>query len=145
MKVLQTLMSAMIALTIPLVAQQVTDQKPQKVRVSWGVMGGNLESKVEPKLPVDEQGRPLGGDVVLRINIDTQGNVRQAIRLEGRAELADAAIQAVQQWKFMPFLLNGNPVEVETTVKLTLEPGHEVKTASPLVKLRFICPRSRSD
>lgn len=131
MKLIQKLTSATIALTIPIVAQQVSDHKPQKIRVSWGVIRGNLESKVEPHLPSDQHGRPIGGDVVLRINIDTQGNVRQAVRQDGKPELADAAIQAVQQWKFRPFLLNGNPLEVETTVKLKLKPGHEVKTASP--------------
>jgi len=109
------------ALAATAFAQQSEVKPPQKLRVSWSVLEGMLERKVEPQLPVDANGKPMHGHVGLRINIDKTGSVARAVSLNGNPELAGAAINAVQQWQFKPFLLNGEPVELDSEVELNLK------------------------
>ena len=52
------------------------------------------------------------------MNIDKEGNVYKTELISGHPLLAPAAIEAVQQWKYKPYLLNGTPVEVETQVQV---------------------------
>jgi len=58
----------------------------------------------------------VGGTVVLHINVDKNGNVSNVEPVSGHPLLIPAAIDAVKQWKYKPYLLNQVPVEVETTV-----------------------------
>jgi protein TonB len=60
---------------------------------------------------------------VLRLDVDKEGNVSNIQLISGHPLLAPAAIDAVKQWKYKPYLLNGEPVEVETQVRVnfTLE------------------------
>ncbi|MGC2479012.1 MAG: energy transducer TonB, partial [Candidatus Sulfotelmatobacter sp.] len=55
-------------------------------------------------------------DVVLRAVIDKQGNIQDLQLVSGHPMLVPAAIEAVKQWRYRPYLLNGQPVEVETTI-----------------------------
>ena len=57
--------------------------------------------------------------VVLTAIIDKDGNVQNLQLVSGHPMLAPAAIEAVKQWRYKPFLLNGQPLEVETTVTVT--------------------------
>jgi TonB family protein len=131
MRLKATLRISAVLLAVTAFAQQPGEQKPQKLRVSWGVLEGILERKVEPELPVDANGKPMHGHVVLRINIDKTGSVARAVSLNGNPELANAAINAVQQWKFKPYLLNGEPVELEGEVELNLKSARGAPTISP--------------
>jgi periplasmic protein TonB len=88
----------------------------QRVRVSQGVINGLLVSQVKPTYPRLAQQARVQGDVVLKAIIDKQGNVQHLQVLSGHPLLAPAAIAAVQHWHYKPFLLNGEPVEVETTI-----------------------------
>lgn len=54
----------------------------------------------------------------MKVTIDKQGNLYRVEVISGHSVLASAAIEAVQQWKYRPYLLNGEPVEVETQVKV---------------------------
>jgi protein TonB len=60
----------------------------------------------------------IQGDVVLDAIIDSDGVVRDLKAVSGPAILVAPAIQAVRQWRYKPYLLNGQPVEVETQIKL---------------------------
>jgi TonB family protein len=91
---------------------------PQRVRVSSGVMKGLLKSKVNPTYPDDAREQGVQGVVVLQVEIDKEGNVDKVQLISGHPLLAPAAIEAVQQWKYKPFLLNGNPMNVETQVQV---------------------------
>jgi|SRR5215472_1218930 len=120
LKRLLVIVAALLPLTAS--ARQAGEQEPrQKLRVSWPAIEGNLEHEVEPVSPLDANGKPMHGNVQLRININRQGSVFNAVRVSGKPELADAAINAVKQWKFKPYLLNGEPVEIETAVKLDVK------------------------
>ena len=96
---------------------------PQRVRVSQGVTQSLLVSKVSPVYPPDARATRVQGAVVLAAIIGKDGSV-QSVRVVSSASplLEKAALDAVKQWKYRPYLLNGNPVEVETqiTVNFTL-------------------------
>lgn len=95
----------------------------QRVRVSQGVMQGLLQSRVAPVYPADAKAARVQGVVLLHAIIGKDGAV-QRLTVENSASplLTQSAIDAVKQWKYRPFLLNGNPVEVDTqiTVNFTL-------------------------
>ncbi len=91
----------------------------QRVRVSPGVTKGLLIHRVEPSYPPLAQQARIHGDVVLTAIIDKEGNVQQLQLVSGHPLLAPAAIEAVKQWRYKPFLLNGQPLEVETTVTVS--------------------------
>lgn len=97
---------------------------PQRVRVSQRGMSGLLIHKVQPEYPADAKDQHIQGVVSLRANIDKEGNVSNLELISGDPMLAPAAIEAVKQWKYRPYLLNGEPIAVDTavTVNFTLAP-----------------------
>ena len=88
----------------------------QRVRVSQGVIKGLLIYRVEPAYPPLAKQARIQGVVVMTALIDKGGNVQNLQVVSGHPLLAPAAIEAVKPWRYKPFLLNGQPVEVETTV-----------------------------
>jgi protein TonB len=93
-------------------------------------MAGNLRHRVEPQAPLDERGKPMSGNVMLRIVINKEGKVVGAQGEKGRPEMVVAAIEAVEQWTYQPYLLNGEPVEVETWVTVKIKSSHRAATSS---------------
>ena len=91
---------------------------PRRVRVSSGVASGLIVSKVAPRYPADAREQRIQGTVLLKVNIDREGNVYKTELISGHPLLAPAAIETVRQWKYKPYLLNGSPVEVETQVQV---------------------------
>jgi protein TonB len=95
---------------------------PQRVRVSQGVSEGLLLHKVTPTYPPLARQARIQGSVVLQAVISKNGVIENLHLVQGHPMLAPAAIEAVKQWKYKPYFLNGEPVEVETviTVNFTL-------------------------
>ena len=91
----------------------------QRVRVSQGVIAGLLINRIEPTYPALAQQARIQGAVVLTAVIAKDGSVAHLQVLSGNPLLAPAAIAAVKQWRYKPFVLNGQPVEVETTITVT--------------------------
>ena len=91
---------------------------PQRVRVSSGVQSGLLIRKVQPTYPPLARQARIQGTVVLQAQISKTGDIENLQLVSGHPMLAPAAIEAVKQWKYKPYLLNGEPVEVETTVQV---------------------------
>ncbi len=89
---------------------------PQRVRVSSGVSTGLLVEKVQPQYPGAAKQARIQGQVVLQAEIDKNGDVEELTLISGHPMLAPAAIEAVKQWKYKPYLLNGQPEKVETQV-----------------------------
>jgi len=89
---------------------------PQRVRVSQGVSAGLLVRKVNPTYPPLARQARIQGQVVLRAVISKDGSIEGLTLVSGHPMLAPAAIDAVKQWKYKPYLLNGEPVEVDTEV-----------------------------
>lgn len=89
---------------------------PQRVRVSQGMSKGLLIYRVEPTYPILARQAHIQGTVTLTAIIDKEGMIQNLQLVSGHPLLAPAAIDAVKQWRYKPFLLNGQPVGVETTV-----------------------------
>jgi protein TonB len=89
---------------------------PQRVRVSQGVSQGLLVRRVQPNYPPLARQARIQGTVVLRAVISKDGSIENLTLVSGHPMLAPAAIDAVKQWKYKPYLLNGEPVEVDTEV-----------------------------
>jgi protein TonB len=71
---------------------------------------------VEPPYPPIARAARVQGSVVLKAIIDREGNIQDLQLVSGHPLLVPAAIAAVKQWHYKPYLLNSQPVEVETTV-----------------------------
>ncbi len=91
---------------------------PTRVRVSSGVFAGLLIRKTTPVYPPLARQARIQGVVVLQAQISKEGNIENLQLVSGHPMLAPAAIEAVKQWKYKPYLLNGEPVEVETQVQV---------------------------
>jgi protein TonB len=89
---------------------------PQRVRVSSGVSTGLLIKKVTPNYPQLAKQARIQGTVVLQAEISKEGTIQNLQLISGHPMLAPAAIEAVRQWRYKPYLLNGEPVAVETQV-----------------------------
>jgi len=87
-----------------------------RLRVSSGVADGLKTHDVTPKYPREAREKGIQGDVLLKATIDTKGNIVNLMEVRGDPILVDAAIKAVKQWKYRPYMLKGEPVEVETTI-----------------------------
>jgi TonB family protein len=100
-------------------------RQPVRVRVSQGVSQAFLITKVQPQYPDDARQARIQGSVVLKAEIDKNGSVEDLILVSGHPLLAPAAIEAVKQWKYKPYLLNGQPVGVETQITVAFQlSGH---------------------
>lgn len=86
------------------------------VRMSAGVSQGMLISRIEPKYPDLARRSRIQGEVVLAAIIGRDGRIENLHVLSGHPWLAQAALEAVRQWRYRPYLLNAQAVEVETQV-----------------------------
>jgi len=86
------------------------------IRVGGNVQQANIVSKVTPVYPADAKRDRVQGMVRLEVTILKDGHVQSASLIEGPPELVQSAVDAVSQWVYKPTLLNGQPVEVITTV-----------------------------
>ena len=91
---------------------------PQRVRVSSGVQQGLRVRNVNPTYPPLARQARIQGVVILQALISKNGDIENLQLISGHPMLAPAAIEAVKQWKYKPYLLNGEPVEVETQVQV---------------------------
>lgn len=102
--------------SVPTVAPKVAT--PQRVRVSSGVSQGLLVRRVQPAYPPLARQARIQGTVILQAEISKDGSIQNLQLISGHPMLAPAAIEAVKQWKYRPYLLNGEPVEVETQIQV---------------------------
>ena len=91
---------------------------PQKLRVSSGVAEGLKVHDVTPTYPQMARIAHIQGDVLLQATISKTGVIENLHAVQGHPILIQAAMDAVKQWKYKPYILNGEPVEVETTIKV---------------------------
>jgi protein TonB len=94
-------------------------EAPTRIRVSQGVVEGMVIHKVEPTYPLLARQARIQGEVMLAAIISKEGTIHNLQLVSGHPLLIPAAPQAVQQWRYRPYLLNGEAVEVETTILVT--------------------------
>jgi protein TonB len=80
-----------------------------------GVLQKTIVSRVYPTYPKDAKKKRIQGPVHMLLLISTTGDVESIKLIDGDQQLGEAAMDAIKQWKFKPYVLNGTPVEVETT------------------------------
>ncbi|HKM46180.1 MAG TPA: energy transducer TonB [Terriglobales bacterium] len=92
------------------------DAAPPLLRIEQGVSRGLLIKRVSPDYPPIARQARVQGQVVLRAQIDKNGNIEDLTLVSGHPMLAPAAIKAVKQWKYKPYTVNGQAVAVETQI-----------------------------
>ena len=111
--------------SVPVLAKTPESTPIKRIRVASRVAEANLIHDVAPQYPPEAGRARVEGTVVLMAVIGKDGSV-QDVRVEsGLPLLAQAAIDAVRQWRYRPYLLNGEPVEVDSriTINFTLSRG----------------------
>jgi len=96
-------------------------QNPKLIHVKADFL--KYVSQVPPVYPKDAKAARITGSVILDVVIDKQGAPAQIKVSKGPRELQSSAIDAVRQWRWQPYLLNGEPIEVETTVTVVYSLG----------------------
>jgi protein TonB len=94
----------------------------KRIRVASRVVEANLIHDVPPQYPPEAGRARLEGTVLLMAVIGTDGSVKDVRVESGLPILAQAAIDAVRQWRYKPYLIDGEPVEVDSriTINFTL-------------------------
>ncbi len=92
------------------------------VDISGGIVGATFERGNAPEYPVAAKAAGIKGTVVLEAKISKNGSVTDLKVVSGPPELQQAAMDAVRTWKYKPYLLNGEPVEVRTRVNVVFQP-----------------------
>ncbi len=95
--------------------------KPESTRTAQFVPG-KLVHRVEPVYPRTAVASDAGGTVVLSAKVTKKGTVENVKVVRGSELLARAAVDAVRQWRYQPYRLDGQPVEVETTITIHFNP-----------------------
>ena len=95
---------------------------PRKVAVSAGVAATMLETKIDPVYPAQALENHVFGTVVIQATISSKG-IPEVLRvISGPALLQQAALDAVRHWTYRPYLLNNQPIEVDTTINVVCAP-----------------------
>ena len=104
---------------VPVAQPKVAEQK---IRVSSGVAQGQLIHQVTPQYPGFARTAGIRGTVVLQAVIAKDGTVKNLQVLRGPPALAQPAMDAVKQWRYKPFSLNGEPAEADIQINVNFEP-----------------------
>ena len=96
---------------------------PQKVSISSGIAVGLLIQRTAPIYPPMAKNARVSGTVVIQATISRNGTIENSHVVSGPAMLRQSALDAVKTWRFRPYLLSGEPVEVETTVNVNFAMG----------------------
>lgn len=100
------------------------DQDAKRIRMVPNVQAARIVRRVTPEYPTIARGEHLEGRVRLHAIIAKDGSIAKLIVLSGYCSLAKSSIQAVSQWRYMPTLLNAEPVEVDTTIDVFFNLSH---------------------
>jgi bla regulator protein blaR1 len=95
-------------------AASADDSAP--VPVPQGEMSGRISKKVQPEYPEAARKAHIQGQVILDATISKTGDVEKLVIISGPEHLAPAAIEGVKQWKYHPYLVNGQAVDVKTRI-----------------------------
>jgi periplasmic protein TonB len=107
---------ALVLLAAFAVAQD--NPPPKHLRVSSGVADSLKIHDAMPHYPRKAQEKGIQGDVLLQATIDIKGNLTNLKAVQGDPILVKAAVDAVKKWRYRPYILNGEPVDVDTTIKI---------------------------
>jgi TonB family protein len=104
-------------------SSSVTVAPAKTVSVSAGVAGGLLIQRTPPIYPQIAKSARVTGTVVLKATISKTGIIENLHVVSGPSMLTQAAVDAVRTWRYRPYKLNNDPVEIETTVNVVFTLG----------------------
>ncbi len=93
-------------------ASQPKSARPQMIRVSAGVLHGLVDHAEPPKYPEEALKSQIQGDVILKVVVDESGRVALTTPVEGDPLLTAASVDALREFRFRPYLLNGMPLKI---------------------------------
>ena len=99
-----------------------TSSATHRIQVPSGVMAQRVVHRLDPVYPEAARQAGIRGAVILNVIVATDGTVKTMRPLSGPQELTQSAMDAVRWWKFQPSVVDGSPVEVETTVAIEYRP-----------------------
>ena len=105
----------------PVSVPRVAANSPEMLRISQGVTQGLLLKRIQPTYPAQAMQMRIQGAVQLQATINKQGKITTVKVLSGDAILARAAVDAVSQWKYKPYFLNGEPVDIQTQITVNFK------------------------
>jgi TonB family protein len=103
---------------------------PQRIRIGGNVQSAKIISQPLPIYPDAAKKSHIEGTVIFHVVIAKDGSVQTVQYISGPQELTQAAMDGVKQWKYQPTLLNGEPVEVDTTISVVFTLGGSVPPSS---------------
>jgi protein TonB len=96
---------------------------PARIKLGGQVQAAKIVAQPQPLYPALARQARIQGNVVLHAIIDKDGRVGQLEVVSGHPLLVQAALDAVKQWRYQPTQLNGDPVEVDTTITVSFVLG----------------------
>jgi protein TonB len=99
-------------------SEPARQESPSRLRVEHGVA---LIKKVNPEYPKKARSQHVQGTVVLNATISKEGDIADLTVVSGDPLLVKAAVKAVKQWKYRPYLVEGKPVELDTEIRVNFE------------------------
>jgi TonB family protein len=114
--VVVALVTCTSALALRMDVNSPSAQSPKSLNVDAKDAAANILSKVAPVYPPDAKKARVTGSVVLEAMIGKDGNVENLKVVSGPSMLQQSAMDAVRQWTYKPYLLNGDPVEIKTKI-----------------------------
>lgn len=108
---------------LPNIVEGSSGPKPvlQTLNISQGVSQGLVMKRVQPVYPRNALTMHVEGTVQLMATISKSGDIGAVKVLSGPPQLTSAAVDAVKQWKYKPYLLNGEPVDIQTQVTVVFK------------------------
>jgi TonB family protein len=122
--------------------------KPARIRLGGNVAAVKIINKVQPVYPPLARQTRISGTVRLHAILAKDGTIQQLETVSGHPLLVQAALDAVRQWRYQPTLLNGDPVEVDTTIDIVFalaEDNPAPKPAADSASDPAIDPQFRDD
>jgi protein TonB len=110
----------------PVEPPQITwpaQREKHPLKISEGVLEAQLISRIEPQYPLLAKQTKTQGTVRLRAIISRDGRITSLDVVSGHPLLVKAALDAVRQWRYRPTLLNGESIEVETSITVIFRLG----------------------
>jgi protein TonB len=96
---------------------------PARIRVGGNVQAAALVSQAKPEYPMIAKTAHVSGTVILHAIIAKDGSIQELQYVSGPPLLMKSAMDAVKQWRYKPTQLNGDPVEVDTTISVVFSLG----------------------
>lgn len=100
-----------------------TGRKPTRLRLGGDIEAPKLITRVQPAYPAAAKGAGVQGTVILHaiVGMDGKPLSLRVMNKDVDPDLARASVEAVSQWRYLPTLLNGEPIEVDTTIKVNFK------------------------